>query len=318
MGNPDYSYSTRSAKTQLFAAKGADGKHKVSLDQVFEQNKKRETHESMLPSKAIIRESRDSENHPTTVPIIIGLDITGSMQDIPENLIREGLPKLVSALMKRGVAHPAIMFMAIGDSRCDRGGTFQVGQFESGDKEMDMWLERMWLRGGGGGNGSESYNWPYYYARNYVVTDAWEKRKEKGYIFTIGDDHCQTTLTESEMKEVMVDNVKGEIADTSTLVKGLQEQWHVYHINVDEPGGRGSGSRNGGTTNESWTKLLGGENVIDMGRRDYQGIADKIADIIASRVTSKDFSNADKEEKELAALAGDKKDDKTDPSTQLW
>ena len=314
MGGTDYSYSSRSARTESLNARDAKGNYKTSRGQIFEQNLKRETHESMLPSKAIIRESRDSDIHPNTVPIIIGLDITGSMQDIPENLIREGSPKLISALMKRGVAHPAIMFMAVGDSRCDRGGTFQVGQFESGDKEMDMWLERMWLRGGGGGNGSESYVWAYHFAKNHVVTDAWEKRREKGFIFTIGDDHCQSSLTDSELNEVMKDNIKGEASSSENLVKSLHNQWNIYHIDLDTR----DSNKMSRSTIETWKNLLGDEYAIRMGRTDYQAIGDKIADIIASRVTNKDFSNADKEEKETSSEPKKEPQETTSPKPNLW
>lgn len=308
MGGTDYSFSSRSMRTQSFVAKNADGSFKVDRNKIFEQNLKRETHESMLPSgdKGNIREARDSEVHPYTTPVIIALDITGSMGDIPEHLVREGLPKIVSLLMKKGIAHPAIMIMAVGDSRCDKGGTFQIGQFESGDKEMDLWLERMWIRAGGGGNYGESYGWPYYYAKNHVVTDAWEKRKDKGFIFTIGDDHCHPSITDSELGEVMGKNRKGETCHIKDLVKELKDRWHIYHIDLDTRNNNQEDSQSQ-TTIESWKALLGEENAVRMERNDYVGIGEKITDIIASMVTTKDFSRADKEEKETAESTTDTK-----------
>lgn len=280
MGSTSYDYSSRSMKTASLSSKDSRGNFTRAKDDIFEQNKKRQVHESMDPSKAVIREARDSVAHPYSVPVILVMDMTGSMQDIPEHLIREGLPKLISKLMKKGVAHPSVMVMGIDDSRVQRYGPFQVGQFESGDKEMDMWFERLWLTGNGGGNGSESYNWAYYFANNHVVTDAWEKRKEKGFIFTIGDDHCQSNLTTSELKEVMGDNIKGEAGNTTDMVKKASEQWYIHHINLNPD------------TNRSWKELLGDENVHEMSRNDYDGIAEKIADLIASRVQNKDFSMA--------------------------
>jgi hypothetical protein len=309
MGGTDYNYSRRSMKTTMLSAKGADGQHKVKTDQIFESNKRGSTHESMLPTaknKAHLREARDTTVHPLTVPIIIALDITGSMGDIPDHLIREGLPKIVSKIMEKGVADPAIMIMAVGDSKCDNNnGVFQLGQFESGDAEMDMWLERIWISQGGGGNGGESYNWPYYYALHHVETDAWEKRKQKGFIFTIGDDHCHTSISNREIDEVMGDVAKvKETVDTKSLVDSLKEKWNVYHIEL-------------GYTAKSWKGLLGSENVVEMGRTDYDGMANKIADIVVSYTKhAKPASDGDTIKK-TEPVEDVKKDDKPTTPTML-
>jgi hypothetical protein len=298
MGGDNYSWSRREEKTRSFSARGADGSYKVKTDQIFESNKKHSAHESMIPNKknkAHLREARDSSVHPNTVPIIIALDVTGSMGDIPDNLIREGLPKIVSKIMEMGIADPAILIMAVGDSRCDgNNGVFQLGQFESGDTEMDMWLERIWISKGGGGNGGESYNWPYYYALNHVQTDAWEKRKQKGFIFTIGDDHCHDSLSLREIEEVMgqVATAK-ETVQTTHLVDALKEKWNVYHLEL-------------GTCKDSWGRLLGTENVIECGRRDYDGMANKIATTVASYATATPKVAVPKEEKKEEGQEGSK------------
>lgn len=308
MGGSDYSFSSRSTRTELFSAKNADGSFKMKTDQIFEQNTKRKAHESMLPNKknkAHLRESRDSEKHPNSVPIIVVLDVTGSMGDIPEHLIREGLPNLVSKIMEKGIKDPQILIMAVGDSRCDgNDGVFQLGQFESGDKEMDMWLERIWISGGGGGNGGESYNWAYLYALNHIETDAWQKRKQKGFIFTIGDDHCHSQLSSREIQEYMGEVTKTtETVDTQSLVEKLKEQWHVYHLDLDH------------YPMTSWEHLLGKENVLRCGRKDYDGMANKIAEVVGSYTheTSKTAVAPKPEQKKDDIDVGkteDKKDDK--------
>lgn len=284
MGGSDYSYSRRSFKTASLSSKNDDGSYKVKTDDIFQSNKKHTAHESMIPNrnnKAHLREARDSEKHPNSTPIIIALDITGSMESIPDHLIREGLPKIVGRMAQLGVPDPAICIMAVGDSAVDgNNGVFQLGQFESGDVEMDLWLERIWISKKGGGNEGESYNWPYFYALHHVKTDAWEKRKQKGFIFTIGDERCLEQLTSTEIKEYM-----GEVATTTEtvqtpkLVESVQEKWNTFHIDLSR--GRDQYGKN---INQSWKDMIGAQNVIECGRDDYDGLANKIAETVAAHV----------------------------------
>lgn len=268
MGGGSYDFQARSVRTASFAKK--------STSQLFEQTSQRKSHKSMLPNaanKAHLREARDSEAHPNSVPVIIAMDVTGSMEDIPVHLIKEGLPKIVSKMMELGVKDPQIMVMAIGDSRSDNDdGVFQIGQFESADAEMDMWLSRIWISGKGGGNGGESYHWAYLYARDHVQTDAWDKRKQKGFIFTIGDDSCHSTLSSREISEYMgeVSNIK-ESVESKSLVDEVKEKWNIYHIQLGDS-----------WEQKNWEDLIGKENVFDLRRNDYDGMANKIATTVAS------------------------------------
>lgn len=268
MGGGTYDFQARSLRTASYASKSAD--------QLFEQNKQKKSHKSMLPNaanKAQLREARDSETHPNSVPVIIALDVTGSMGDIPLHLIKEGLPKIVSKMMELGVKDPQIMVMAIGDSRSDNNdGVFQIGQFESADAEMDMWLSRIWISENGGGNNGESYHWAYLYARDHIQTDAWDKRKQKGFIFTIGDDNCHPHLTSTEIQEYMgeISNVK-ETVQSKDLVDEVKKKWNVYHIQLGHD-----------YVQNNWEKLIGKENVLTARRNDYDGMANKIANTVAS------------------------------------
>lgn len=108
--------------------------------------------EAMSPNFQMMREARDSDEHPISVPIIIGLDVTASMGSVPANLIKDGLPTMVDTIIEQGVPHPQVMFMGIGDHKCDRA-PLQVGQFESSDELLDKWLIDLYPERGGGGNG---------------------------------------------------------------------------------------------------------------------------------------------------------------------
>lgn len=238
MGDSSYSFASRSARTKVYQTQ--------SIAETFKQ---RSVHPTMDPKQALLRECRDSATHPCAVPIIIGLDVTGSMHHIPHHLIKDGLPTLISKLQEECIHDAAILFMAIGDSRCDRG-PLQVGQFESGDSELDMWLTRAWLEGGGGGNNGESYGWAWWFAANRCVSDHVEKRKEKGFIFTIGDDDCHD-ISSSELSEVV--GVGGHGLTKRELYTAASKNWNVYHINM----------RGRGTSGDSFRSFMG-ENLLEV------------------------------------------------------
>lgn len=280
MGSSDYNFSSRMMRTASFSSKDEKGNYKVTTDELFKQNKHQKSHESMLvnkKNKAHLREARDSSVHPNSTPIIIALDVTGSMRMIPDHLIREGLPKIVGRMTELGVPDPAICIMAVGDSVMDNNdGAFQLGQFESGDVEMDLWLERIWISKGGGGNEGESYGWPYFYALHHVQTDAWDKRKQKGFIFTIGDERCLEVLTKNEIEEYMGEvAVSKKTVKVSTLVEELKEKWNIFHVDLSE-----GGIQHGVSINQSWKKLIGEENVIACGRTDFEGLANSISETV--------------------------------------
>ncbi len=78
------------------------------------------------------RESRDSEKHPNSIPIVFALDVSTSMGDIPRSLATKTLPTFMQATLSV-VPDPQVLFMAFMDARYT--GTswlpLQVGQFES-------------------------------------------------------------------------------------------------------------------------------------------------------------------------------------------
>ena len=142
MGYTSYSVEDRADRAIT------SGYYTKSASDIFTQSKVQKIHESMNPKGIKFRECLDSDAHPNTVPIIISLDVTGSMRRIPHELVKDGLPKLMGTLLQNGVKDASLLFTAIGDHECD-SYPLQVGQFESGDKELDLWLTRTYLEGGG-------------------------------------------------------------------------------------------------------------------------------------------------------------------------
>ena len=264
MGHPKYSEENRT-----YRAVTLNYAHAPVAD-IFTQSKERRIHESMEPSKALLRESRDSDNHPNSVPIILALDETGSMLKVPEYLIRFGLPKMVGNIIQKGVEDPAILFLGIGDHEYD-SAPLQVGQFESGDEELDLWLTRTWLEGKGGGNAGESYLLAWYFAAYHTVTDAWEKRGQKGFLFTIGDEPCLPKLPKRVIEELMGKTVQDNFT-AEDLLAAAQEKYDVYHLHIME-------GTNGHRALGYWENLLN-QHCIKVDNHE------KVGDIIAEIVTS--------------------------------
>ena len=191
MGSGGYNSQTRYSRAVT------NGYYTKSRDEIFTE---RELNKDMDPRNVILRESRDSEEHPESLAIIIALDVTGSMGIIPQEFIKDGLPLMIDNLIQSGIEHPQVMFVAVGDHYTDRA-PFQISQFESNDELLDNWLKKVWLEGSGGGNGGESYSLPYFFAGNFTDIDCWNKRKQKGFIFTIGDEHVHTKLESKAIKK---------------------------------------------------------------------------------------------------------------------
>lgn len=247
MGGTSYSVSSRSASGRTAAYASAP------VNETFVQQDEKKAHVDMASQGVDIREARDSEVHPNSTPIQLYLDVTGSMLDIPEQLIKTGLPSLMSALIQNGVPDAALMFGAIGDHESDRF-PLQVGQFESGDEELDHWLTRTYLEGWGGGNTGESYALAWYFAAYHTATDAWDKRQQKGYLFTIGDEPFLGNYPATAFNSIMGNTsriTQGSITAEELYTKAC-ERHHVYHIFVEHRNRK---------VNDAWRQLMG-ENLI--------------------------------------------------------
>lgn len=273
MGSSSYDMSARSLRAT------SSGYATKSVADIFVQQKERKIHDSMDPKKITVRESRDSEAHPNVLPVILALDETGSMGHIPHSLIKDGLPKLMGGLIQKG-ADVSLLFLGIGDHECD-SYPLQVGQFESGDAELDLWLTRTYLEGAGGGNGGESYLLAWHFANNFVSTDAWEKRGQKPFLFTVGDEPNLENLTGSALFDIYGRKLEGTTA--TTLLAEVQKKFRVYHLHITHSGqAQRSLAR--------WKEVLG-ENCIEVS--DYQIIPAVITKIVvaanenAAVVTSK-------------------------------
>ena len=185
----------------------------------------------MDPKGVKIRESRDSELHPNSTAIILGLDVTGSMGRIADNLARKGLGTLVEEILDRKpVSDPHLMIMGIGDANYD-SAPLQIGQFE-GDIAITKWLDSLYLEHGGGGNHFESYELPYYFAAYHTSIDCFEKRNKKGFLFTLGDEMPPKNLVPAQVKKVIGDDIQP--TSFKDLIAVTEKVYEPFHIIVAE------------------------------------------------------------------------------------
>lgn len=202
----------------------------------------------------VFREARDNEDSPQSTPVIIGFDVTASMGYLASELALHSLNRAVMYLYEnKPIPCPQVLCCAIGDSRTDRT-PLQVTQFES-DIRIIRQLTELYLEGGGGGNGGESYHLAWYFAANRTKTDCFEKRHKKGHLITIGDDCCHSLLTQEEIRRVFGDNIPYDLSDAE-LLAAAEEKYHVFHICID------SGMPGAGRVFAEWSKLMPGRTAV--------------------------------------------------------
>lgn len=269
MGYGSYSHDAHIALVQARAA---------NKEEVFRQTS---THPLMNPKGVRLRESRDSQEHPHSTPIVFALDVTGSMGAIPRLLAKEQLPGFMKALTDCKVLDPQIMFMAVGDATSD-SAPLQVGQFETTAELMDQWLTYSFLEGEGGGQGRESYELALYFLSQHTEMDAVVKRKRKGYIFMTGDELPYPAVSRTIVESVIGDRLDADVP-VAAVVAEVNKTFHTFFLIPD--------LRRRQACERAWRDLLG-ENVICM--EDAADICFGAAALVAlTEGTVKEFADLD-------------------------
>ncbi len=225
------------------------------------------------PKGVKMRESRDSADNPESTPVIIALDVTGSMGMIADVIAREGLGTLFTSILDRKpITNPHVMFMGVGDANSD-AAPLQVSQFEA-DKRIIEQLTQIYLEHGGGGNNFESYNLPWYFAAHHTVHDSYEKRAKRGYLFTVGDEEAPAALTKAQIKRFIGDDIQPDVIAPLDSLELAQRYYDVFHVVIKE----GSHAKHyPDRVMKSWASLLG-QRVIPLS--DHTKLAETIVSAI--------------------------------------
>ena len=238
------SYARYSVNTKAASIDEDTGYLRTSMSNQ-EMFKSRRLDEFLNPYK-VIRECVDTEEHPNTIPIILGLDVTGSMGQASVEIAKR-LGAIMTKLYSE-ITDVEFMIMGIGDLSYDNS-PIQASQFES-DIRIAEQLDKVYFEFGGGGNYYESYTAAWYFGLNHCKLDCW-KRGKKGIIITIGDEQCNPYLPKGPLSHIIGDDLQANV-ETEQLYKDVCERFNVYHLDIKH-----HDYRRDEAVYDSWENILG-------------------------------------------------------------
>ena len=244
-----------------------------------------------LNPRNVLRECCDSEEHPETVPVILALDVTGSMGPASAEVAKK-MNEVMTALCGR-IKDVEFMVMGIGDLAYDKV-PIQISQFES-DIRIAEQLDLIYMEHGGGGNEYESYTAAWYMGLNHTKLDCW-KRGKKGLIITMGDETLNPYLPKEPLSLATGDPLQSDV-ETEILYQEASEKFEIYHIFVNHP----PMSRFRDAARDTFGKLLPEGHLQES---TVVGISSKLTKIIS------DFAqNGEKQRNVISWQTGDKPDE---------
>lgn len=205
------------------AARGVVDIGGLSASDVF---KSRVMSEDLDP-KGQIRECCETKEHPSTVPIILALDVTGSMGAAAMEVASK-LHQIVSSVLNE-IKDAEFMIMGIGDIEYDRHPV-QASQFES-DVRTARNLDSIFFEHGGGDNLWESYTAAWYFGVHNTRLDCW-KRGRRGVIITMGDEQINPLLPALPLNKALGCSEQADVG-TAELYTEVKNRYDVYHIHVN-------------------------------------------------------------------------------------
>lgn len=205
--------------------------------------KQKYLHEKLNP-RNVLRECCDSAEHPCTIPVILALDVTGSMGQAAVEVAKD--INVVMTRLFKDVKDIEFMIMGIGDLSCD-DAPIQISQFES-DIRIAEQMDQVYFEYGGGGNAYESYTAAWYMGARHTKLDCLGRGK-KGIIITLGDEQLNPYLPYRPLVDATGDDLQGDV-ETKDLYREASEKFDIYHIDVDHRSWRDP------DINSSWGKYL--------------------------------------------------------------
>lgn len=236
------------------------------------------------PLEFEIRECCNNEEHPNTVPVILALDVTGSMGKACKETAAT-IGKIMTNLYEK-IKDVEFCIMGIGDVECD-SAPIQMSQFESDIRVLSS-LDKIYREGNGGGNGYESYSAAWFMGLYHTRLDCFDKQGRKGIIITMGDEPLNPYLPSDSMARFVKGNqgLEGLEVNTKDLYKLASKKFDIYHIAVDDRNDSYSWYRSG--IKSSFGKLLGDRFLVSS----IDGLAGAIENCITDSVNSQGMTSS--------------------------
>ena len=273
MGGGSWTSSAYDSRLKSRGIASADSIMSMDTNQYYESRNLA----PVLNPKNVTRECCDSDEHPNTIPVILALDVTGSMGAAAKACAAK-LNEIMTSLYEK-VNDIQFMTMAIGDFSYDRA-PLQVSQYESDIRILEQ-MDQIYFEGGGGGNSFESYTAAWYFALRHTKLDC-HNRGKKGIIITLGDEPLNPYLPRGAVENVIGDKLQGDV-DTNDLYREVTEKFDVYHISVDDSDS--SYRYNRIDADYTWKKVIGDNYKVST----LQNLAKTISNIIVNSAAEYEF-----------------------------
>ncbi len=188
----------------------------------------RKIDKSLDPREFTVRECVNTPEHPNTIPVILALDVTGSMGEACSETAA-ALGVIVSNLYDK-ITDVEFCVMGIGDLAYD-DAPVQMSQYES-DIRIAEALDKIYMEHGGGGNAFESYTAAWYMGLKRTKLDCYDLQGRKGIIITMGDEPLNPYLPVKPLNSSTNAKEQADI-ETRDLYRQASEKFDIYHIAVD-------------------------------------------------------------------------------------
>ena len=222
---------------------------------------------SMLPNGKIIKSEAKS-------PIIIVLDVTGSNKDFAK-LVYDKFPMFYGELEQKGYLEDFdICICAVGDmaSRSNDldGDSYpiQISDFAKGI-EIDSWIEKLVLEGGGGGQEMESYE----LMAHYFINNAEFASDATPMLFYIGDEAPYPKVKPVQAKRIGIP-IEAEYDPFPQLNEKFKDNVYIV-LN------RYCGDDYVPAITQAWERRLRKGNLLKIEKDDEKSVVDIILGAIA-------------------------------------